>query len=268
MFHWIDGKVNNISKAAWFAQVPFSVLSILAIILLISGTISPLYLIVTFVMWVLISGLGIAVGYHRVFSHKTHTLPLWKENLLLFFGALAGQGGAIFWVAVHRGSHHPHADTENDLHSPVIHGNWHAFAGWSADVTQNNAMNKIKIKSAVDLIRRRNHVWFNKHVYKILWGVPLVVALFNWQLALVGFCLASGMAILQDNLVNVVGHKKAWFGYRRFATKDNSYNHPLLGLLTWGQSLHNNHHHDPKSYSFAKGKLEWDPCVIFLPFLK
>jgi len=36
-------------------------------------------------MWCMVCGLGVAVGYHRVFSHKTHQLPTWKENIILFF---------------------------------------------------------------------------------------------------------------------------------------------------------------------------------------
>jgi stearoyl-CoA desaturase (delta-9 desaturase) len=51
-----------------------------------------------------------------------------------------------------------------------------------------------------------------------------------------------------------------------------SQNNFVLGYLGWGQGWHNNHHHDPKSYDFGtniSGKWwEFDPCRIFLPFLK
>ena len=180
----IDKYLGTISKSFWFQWVPGVVLGMLTIILLATGVISPYYLIATFVGWVLVCGLGIAVGYHRVFSHRTHQLPVWKENIILFLATFAGQGASIFWVALHRGYHHRHSDTSLDPHSPV-HGWWNAFVGWEMKVTEAN--NTVNFKYAVDLLRKPNHVWFHKHSLRILWGVPLLVALFDWRLALCGF---------------------------------------------------------------------------------
>jgi stearoyl-CoA desaturase (delta-9 desaturase) len=260
---------TNISKSFWFQFIPAIMLGLITIGLLIVGIISPYYLIGTFIMWVLVSGLGIAVGYHRIFSHKTHVIPTWKENIILFFAAFAAQGASIFWVALHRGYHHPHADKEKDIHSPVIHGWLHAFVGWQYRITEESQ--PVHIKYSLDLLRKPNHLWFHKHQLKVLWGVPLLVAIFNWQLALTAFCLVSFIGVMQDNLVNVFGHLKGAIGYRNFETKDNSQNNLILGYLAWGQGWHNNHHHDPKSYDFGKGvSSKWwelDPSNIFLPFL-
>jgi fatty-acid desaturase len=257
---------SNVPKSFWFQFVPVIILGLLTIVLLVTGTIPLFYLISTFIMWILVSGLGIAVGYHRVFSHKTHSLPVWKENIILFFATFAAQGASIIWVAVHRGYHHPYTDKEKDIHSPVVYGILHSFVGWQYNNTQVN------VKYAVDLLRKPNHVWFHKHQLKVLWGVPLVVALFNWQLALTAFCLVSFIGVLQDNLINVLGHLKGIIGYRNYATKDNSYNNIILGYLAWGHGWHNNHHHTPAAYDFGTGISgkwwEWDPCNIFKPFLK
>lgn len=260
---------RNISKSFWFQFVPAMLLGVLTIYFLAVGLIPLYYLIYTFVMWVLVCGLGVAVGYHRVFSHRTHSLPAWKENIIMFFAAFAGQGGSIFWVALHRGYHHPYSDTAQDIHSPNSHSMLEAFIGWQYRITETN--NTVNLKYSVDLLRKKNHLWFHKHNLKILWGIPLVVALFNWQFALMAFCLVTFIASFQDNLVNVFGHKKGFIGYRNFDTKDKSQNNFLLGLFGWGQGWHNNHHYDPKSFNFGSGvskrKWEIDPCVIFLPFL-
>ena len=256
---------KKIPTSVWFQVVPATILGILTIILLILGVIPKIYLVSTFIMWILVSGLGVAVGYHRIFSHKTHTLPTWKETILLFFASFAAQGASIVWVAIHRGYHHPHTDKEKDIHSP-IHGLLHSFIGWQCQVEK-----PIHIKYAADLLRKPNHLWFHKHQLKVLWGVPLLVALVDWRLALTAFCLVSFIGAMQDNLINVFGHIKGIIGYRNFETKDNSHNNILLGYLTWGQGWHNNHHHSPASYDFGNsvsGKWwEWDPCVIFKPFL-
>jgi fatty-acid desaturase len=41
-----------------------------------------------------------------------------------------------------------------------------------------------------------------------------------------------------------------------------------MSLVTWGQSLHNNHHANPTLYSFASNKEEFDPATIFIPLIK
>lgn len=261
---------KNISRAFWFSFVPMIALGIITILLLIAGVIPAYYLVFTFIMWILSVGLGIAVGYHRVFSHKTHKLPTWKENIILFLATFAGQGSSIFWVAIHRGYHHPYTDTTRDLHSPVAHGIRHALFGWFKQMTESNPI--VNPKYAVDLLRKNNHVWFHRHHQTILWIVPLLVCLVDWKLAFTGFFLVTAIGVLQDNTLNVFGHKKALIGYRNFETKDNSHNNVIYGYLAWGQGWHNNHHYDPSSFDFGKGiSGKWweiDPCKIFLPFLK
>ena len=262
--------LTHISKSFWFQFVPAIVLGSLAIILLAIGVISPLYLIATVLMWVLVCGLGIAVGYHRVFSHRTHQLPAWRENIIMFLATFAGQGASIFCVALHRGYHHRLSDRPGDIHSPVVYGVYQSFIGWQRDITE--ADNPVNMKYAVDLLRRPNHVWFHRHHLKILWIVPLLIALLDWRLALCAFWLVTMIGVIQDNLINVLGHTKAGIGYRNFDTDDNSHNNFVMGYLGWGQGWHNNHHHAPASYDFGTGVSgkwwEWDPCRIFLPLLK
>jgi stearoyl-CoA desaturase (delta-9 desaturase) len=261
--------LKKLPKAYWYQIEPGMLLGTLTIVLLIIGIIPLYYLWTTLVMWILVCGLGVAVGLHRVFSHKTHTLPVWKENILLFFSTFAGQGASIFWAAMHRGYHHPHTETLKDYHSPVAYDKTTAFVGWYFRITEEHS--PVNLKYAVDLLRKKNHLFFHNHYRKILWGVPLLVALFDWKLALTGFCLVTMIGLLQDNAVNVFGHIKGLIGYRNFETKDNSHNNLLFGYLAWGQGWHNNHHYDPKSYDFGSGVSgkwwEFDPCRLLHPLL-
>jgi len=261
---------QNKSLSLWYMIYPAFIIGFVTVYLLSVGVIPLYYLLVTFVMWILSCGLGIAVGYHRVFSHRTHVLPAWKENVIMSFAVFSGQGSSIFWTALHRGYHHQYTDTDRDIHSPISKGIWTSFIGWYSLITEKNS--PVKLKYAIDLLKKRNHRWFSKHHLKILWWTPLLVAIFDWKLALTGFWLVTMIGVLQDNGVNVLGHIKAFIGYRNFNTKDNSQNNIILGYLGWGQGWHNNHHHNPKSFDFGKGVSgkwwEWDPCNIFLPFLK
>lgn len=255
---------QDISKYVWFSFLPFTALAAITCILLAIGTIHGAYLIGTFIMWCLISGLGVAVGYHRVFSHRTHHLPMWKENLLLLLGTLSGQGSSITWTAIHRGYHHPKSDSLEDPHTPSK-GVWYAFIGWALEITEKSP--KYRAKCAIDLLRKENHVWFHRQQLRILWGVPILIGLFNWKLALTACVLPTGLALLSDNIVNIVGHKKCVIGYRNFDTDDNSQNNVIMGFLGWGQGWHNSHHYHPDIFLFGDKWWEIDPCCLWLWFI-
>jgi stearoyl-CoA desaturase (delta-9 desaturase) len=77
----------------------------------------------------------------------------------------------------------------------------------------------------------------------LLWGV-VYRTLFTWH-------VTWG--------VNSAAH--LW-GYRNYATRENSRNNPLLALCTNGEGWHNNHHADPRSA--AHGHRWWELDVTYL----
>jgi len=259
---------KNISKYSWFSFLPTLILFPITLYLFITGIIPPVYLFATIIGWVLIVGLGVATGLHRIFAHKTHDLPLWKENIVLFLAILGGQGSSITWVAIHRGYHHRFTDTPQDLHSPV-NGAYNAFFGWTTKITENSKT--LNLRSAVDLLRKPNHLWFHKHQLTVQWLVPIIIALFNWKLAIALIILPRCISIIGDNLVNITGHRKMITGYKVGDSKDNSYNNILLSFLCFGQAWHNGHHLKPNMFMHGKAVSgnwwEFDLCIIFLPFL-
>ena len=220
----------------------------------------------SFIFWTLFSGLGIAVGYHRIISHNALAVIPWKKKVLAVLGMFGCQGSPIFWVALHRGYHHASADTVKDFHSP-IHGKWSAYMGWIFKLKPTD----VNLKYAVDLLRDPFHLFIHKHYNKIIWITLLVVGLISWQVALYGFVIAMTIAQHQENLVDLFGHTPA-AGYRNFELKDLSTNVPILGIFAWGQGWHNNHHKDPKSFDFGSGVSgkywEYDPCTLFKWLLK
>jgi stearoyl-CoA desaturase (Delta-9 desaturase) len=57
-------------------------------------------------------------------------------------------------------------------------------------------------------------------------------------------------------------------GDRAHATRDESRNIAWAGLVTWGESHHNNHHSAPASASFGEGPGELDPGYWFIRALQ
>lgn len=221
------------------------------------------WLFATLFFWIMLSGLGIATGFHRVYSHQCYSPKPWLDNILLICGTLACQSSSLTWVSTHIGYHHRYADTEKDPHTPVK-GTWYSFMGW----TYSPIVNNINHRYSVKLLRKSNHIFFHKHYFKIVWLFVLLASIiFGWKSILFGYCIAATISILQDNLVNVLGHSPK-LGYRNFDTKDVSSNFLPLGYLGWGQGWHNNHHYSPAKFDFGIKWWEYDPCRLFIPLLK
>jgi stearoyl-CoA desaturase (Delta-9 desaturase) len=116
---------------------------IVGIVLLWGHGFSWVHLIVLLVMYHL-TGLGVTLGYHRLFTHRAFETVRPVRLVLGILGSMAVQGPLLKWVAVHR-RHHQHSDEPGDPHSPHLHGPGflamfrglvHAHTGWlfSADL--------------------------------------------------------------------------------------------------------------------------------------
>ena len=67
-------------------------------------------------------GLGITVGFHRLFTHRSFSTKPWLRFTFAALGSAAIEGPVISWVADHR-KHHAFSDQEGDPHSPHVgHG--------------------------------------------------------------------------------------------------------------------------------------------------
>src|SRR5262249_27236935 len=82
--------------------------------------------------------LGIEVGYHRLFSHRSFEASPATRALLAIAGSMAAQGPPLRWAGVHL-IHHDHSDRPGDPHSPhcrqdqrlgLIRGLWNGSFGW------------------------------------------------------------------------------------------------------------------------------------------
>jgi fatty-acid desaturase len=206
-------------------------------------------LVVFVVMWILGQNIGIAIGYHRLLTHRGYSTPKWFEYLIATCGSLALQGGPIYWVAVHR-MHHRYTDKIGDPHSPRD-GKWWSHMGWILNGTLRNKTKALR-RYAPDLVRERYYRWLNEYHWVPLTVVGLsLLALGGWPWLLWGAVLPVTIGFHVTWMVNSVTH--LW-GSRRFSTSDDSRNSMLVALLTSGEGWHNNHHAYPVS---ARHGLAW-----------
>lgn len=206
-------------------------------------------LVVFAVMWVLAQNVGIAMGFHRLLTHRGYSTPKWLEYCIATCGTLALQGGPIYWVAVHR-MHHKYTDKEGDPHSPRD-GKWWSHMGWILNGSLRNETIALK-QYAPDLTRESYYVWLSKYHWIPLTVVGITLFAFGgWSWLLWGAVLPTTIGFHVTWMVNSVTH--LW-GTRRFSTSDDSRNNIWVALLTGGEGWHNNHHANPVS---ARHGLTW-----------
>jgi stearoyl-CoA desaturase (Delta-9 desaturase) len=216
-----------------------------------------------------LTALGITVGFHRLFTHKSFTAVAPVRYALAALGSMAVQGPVIEWAGAHR-KHHQHSDGEEDPHSPHHHtggafgatligtlkGFWHAHMGWMLKGHQRGLARYTK-----DLREDPVIAAANRHFkFWVLMGL-LIPALagglitMTFEGALLGFLWGGLVRILVNHhitwSVNSICH--LW-GTSPFVSHDESRNNALVGVLAMGEGWHNNHHAFPTS---ARHGLRW-----------
>lgn len=203
-----------------------------------------------FLHW-LFGSVGICLGYHRLLTHRSFQVPKWLEYAIAIIGALALQGGPIFWVAGHR-LHHAHTeDVDKDPYS-ARRGFWWSHMLWLFYTNPEFFDYEVYKKSAPDLARDRFYRWLNR--YHLLLQLPLGLFLYllgGWSFVICGIFLRSVLLWHSTWLINSATHLT---GYRTVEVDDNSRNLWWAALLTYGEGWHNNHHAYP---NVAKAGLQW-----------
>jgi stearoyl-CoA desaturase (delta-9 desaturase) len=243
----------------WGSIIPMQYFGVYALYRIFSGTAPEGWWLLSIVGYICLAMLGISAGYHRLFSHKGFKVNLLTKRILLWFGILAGQGGPVFWVGIHRGYHHRHPDKPGDAHSPRD-GFWHSYILW---MFKRNSMS---IKSVIDLLRDPDMVFAHKHYIKIFWLTHLLVALVSFDLWLFLLALPAFITLHSFLIQTSVTHLP-FMGYRNYNTKDDSVNCPLLFPVILGEAWHNNHHGEGRNSNFGRQWWELDPtywiiCLI------
>ena len=220
---------------------------------------------------------GINLGYHRLLTHRSVTVPRWLEKLFTVCGICSLEGPPLQWVAVHR-MHHQHSDADADPHSPG-HGFYWGHVGWT--YADDAAVKRDAARYIPDLITDPFQKWLHKkdrwaRVYLAHAGA-IVAAGFLLGLALYG-TLAGAVHVMVlafvwglvvrtvyvwhiTWLVNSAAHR---WGYKSYQTGDESRNNWVVAALTNGEGWHNNHHAAPRAASHGHRWYELDLTYTFI----
>jgi stearoyl-CoA desaturase (delta-9 desaturase) len=239
------------------------------------GLLRPGDLVVFAILYVL-TGLGVTVGFHRLFTHRSFKARPAIRAILAVLGSAAIEGPVISWVADHR-KHHAFSDRPGDPHSPhVDHGvGWlgalrglvHAHVGWLFRHDQRGA----RARYAPDLLDDPV-IRFVDRTF-VIWAVAGLGLAFGLGAAIGGSVAAGLTALLWGGAmrlfllhhvtysINSICHV---FGRRGFATPDESRNVFWLALPSFGEAWHNNHHAFPTSARHGLGRWQLDPSAMVI----
>lgn len=236
------------------------------------------YLLIMAVMY-LVTGFGITIGYHRLFTHRSFRTPRPIAAMLAVMGSMAVEGSLMQWVAVHR-SHHQHSDNDGDPHSPhtsgagligALKGMWHAHVGWTLGKRRPGNLARYVPDLKKDAVLR----WIS-HLFPLWVVLGLIIPAIlgglmtmSWMGVLLGFLWGGLVRIFLVHHVtwsiNSVCH--IW-GSRPYDSKDESRNNVIFGVLALGEGWHNNHHAFPSSPRHGLRWWQFDASYVVIRIMK
>ena len=242
----------SLNKINFSKKYDLPILFSLILLPLASITILPFYIYYNGIVWQepvlliigwFLAGMGITIGYHRFFAHKSFkTYPLF-EWLLMIFGSMALQNTILNWCSDHR-RHHKKLDTKDDPYS-ITEGFLHAHIGWVVK------KNDYKI-DGVDDLKEKSSVKFQTKYY---WSMALLLSfVIPFLIGLLfgrpfgGFLWGGVLRVtLVHHFTFFINSLCHFIGKRPYQMNTSARDSWLMALFTFGEGYHNYHH-----------KFQWD----------
>ena len=182
------------------------------------------WLICMFIGWVL--GLvAQPIAIHRYFTHKAFKTNKFWHYFLFLHAILASEGSPLMYKSIHL-THHRHTDSNKDPHSPKYNGKLDTFFPYFNFKKDLN----INLLSARDLLKDKEHIFVDKHYFKIhLFYFCLLLAI-NPILVYPFYIFTALVSIVGGGYINTFCHypdypQDKWLYTVLFADGHHKYHH-------------------------------------------
>jgi stearoyl-CoA desaturase (delta-9 desaturase) len=201
---------------------------------------------------------GHSVGMHRLLIHRSFTAPKWLERMLVWLGTLVGMAGPFGMTRAHDMRDWHQRQSECPPH-PSHGAGWLRDAWWQMhcrfDLTHPPRF-EIEPEIADDPV----YHWMERHwMAQQLIPAAILFALGGLGWVLWGISLRIAVSLIGHWAVGHAAHKGGHQGWEVRGLPVQGYNLPAIGLLSFGESFHGNHHAFPHSAQLGVEQGQPDP---------
>jgi fatty-acid desaturase len=200
---------------------------------------------------------GHSVGLHRGIIHRSYRSSRFVRNLLVYLFVHTGIGGPVSWLRLHYVRDH----YQNATFCPRYFGYSQSFA---KDFYWNLHLRFVPRDPKKYGVPREDEAdpWlaFLERTWPlhVLGLFAFVAALFGVAAALTVVCLRVSVSVLGHWFVGFMAHKYGSVRYELDGSPEIGRNLPVLGVLSFGEGFHNNHHANPGSARMGEAWFELD----------
>ncbi|XP_061388161.1 acyl-CoA Delta-9 desaturase-like [Musca vetustissima] len=202
------------------------------------------------------SGFGVTVGAHRLWSHRAYKSKPAMEIMLMIFNCMAFQNSIYDWCRDHR-VHHKFSETDADPHN-AMRGFFFSHMGWLMVKKHPDVKTKGQTVDMSDL--EKNPIVMFQHKYYIplmlsfTFLLPTVIPVIWWGESVKNAWFVCAVMrwyfVLHSTwCINSVCHL---FGNKPYDKSFNPGENPFISTMTIGECYHNYHHVFPWDYKAAE----------------
>jgi len=202
--------------------------------------------------------LGHSVGLHRCLIHQSFQCGSFLRGLLAWLSVLAGLGGPITWARIHGVRDY----WQNRLDCPPYFAYKHSMFKdfiWNLHLSFHPADNRADEKLPPHLL---TDPWLN--FLEKTWPLHhlAIASIIYLTLGAEGvvICVCSRITggILGHWAIGYASHAWGEQPHRQEGASEHGTNNWLLGVLSFGEGFHNNHHAYPQSARMGLAPLDFD----------
>ena len=211
--------------------------------------------------------LGHSLGMHRKLIHQSFDSPKWVERVLVYLGTLVGLGGPFTMMYTH--DMRDWAQRRPACHPFLSHGRGILIDFWWQLHCKLHLTNPPDFRFPTHLTQDR--VYRTLQATVMLQQVPLAILLYalgGWGWVAWGICGRVTVSIFGHWLIGYFAHNTGQRDWHLDGASTQGFNLPHLGLITFGECWHNNHHAFPGSARLGIGHGQTDPGWLVLRLMQ
>jgi stearoyl-CoA desaturase (delta-9 desaturase) len=201
---------------------------------------------------------GHSVGMHRRLIHNSFACPLWLEYLCVYLGVLVGMAGPVGMIRLH--DMRDWAQRQHACHDYFAHRASFWRDGWHQLHCRLDLENPPQFQLEPRLAHDRVYGWLERTWMgqQLPWAI-LFYALGGLPWLVWGVCARVAVSVTGHWLVGHYAHREGGQTWVVRGACVQGYDVKVAGLISMGESWHNNHHAFPGS-----AKLGLEPGQIDL----